>query len=361
MDLNSDVGLKTLQPEIETLIKSNGMGEGDVQDHSEALLKVLEFTSCGQNVSHSVPSLPQEETKLKLVDIVDKGEPLFKADQLTKVVEGTTGELYCYEDPQTHLKTAVKTIHLTGQNEALVATEISLMRDSNHPNIVKYFNSYLISNDTLWLCTEYLAGGCLTDVLIQPEIQLTEPQIAYCCREVLKGLIYVHSLHRLHRDLKSDNIVIGAEGEVKLADFGYAAQLTEKKKKRNTIVGTPYWMAPELIKGEPYDTKVDIWSLGIILIEMVEGVPPYMDLPPLKALFLISTKGVPDLRDKEKFSPELNEFLRLCVQPEGEKRPFAEELFHHPFLQHSCEKADFAEVVTLCRKLKEEEENNLKF
>jgi serine/threonine protein kinase len=101
----------------------------------------------------------------------------------------------------------------------------------------------------------------------------------------LRGLAYIHSLHRIHRDIKSDNLLIGDDGSIKLADFGYAAQLTQEKQKRNTIVGTPYWMAPELIRGQNYDQKVDLWSLGIMIMEMAEGEPPYMEFPPLRVCF----------------------------------------------------------------------------
>lgn len=130
----------------------------------------------------------------------------------------------------------------------------------------------------------------------------------------------------IHRDIKSDNILIGSRGEVKIADFGYAAQLTQQKTKRNTIVGTPYWMAPELIRGQNYDTKVDIWSLGIMIMEMAEGEPPYMEFPPLRALFLITTKGIPDLKDPGKWSSPFRQFVALCLEKDPEKRPDADEL-----------------------------------
>jgi serine/threonine protein kinase len=138
---------------------------------------------------------------------------------------------------------------------------------------------------------EYMGGGCLTVILEQYDsLRMREDHIARVCMDTLEALAYMHDLHRIHRDIKSDNILLSSTGVVKIADFGYAAQLTEKKRKRNTIVGTPYWMAPELIRGQSYDVKVDLWSLGIMVMEMAEGEPPYMDFPPLRALFLITTK-----------------------------------------------------------------------
>jgi len=217
----------------------------------------------------------------------------------------------------------------------LLITEIAIMKSSSHPNIVEYMDAYLMG-DQLWVVMEFMGGGCLTEVLEQFEhVKLAEAQIAFICREVLLGLAYIHSLHRIHRDIKSDNILLGSDGLVKLADFGYAAQLTQQKQKRHTIVGTPYWMAPELIRGQSYDTKVDIWSLGIMVMEMAEGEPPYMEFPPLRALFLITTKGIPGLKEPEKWSKEFQEFVTICLEKEPENRVDALTLLKHSFLKKS--------------------------
>ena len=165
-------------------------------------------------------------------------------------------------------------------------------------------------------------------------------------------MIYIHSLHRIHRDIKSDNILLGGDGSVKIADFGYAAQLTQQQQKRYTVVGTPYWMAPELIRGHEYGTKVDIWSLGIMVMEMAEGEPPYMEFPPLRALFLITTKNIPGLKDN-KWSANFQDFLRQCLCKEPEKRPTAEQLSRHPFLKTACTPEEFLSVVQAARKEKE--------
>ena len=165
-------------------------------------------------------------------------------------------------------------------------------------------------------------------------------------------MIYIHSLHRIHRDIKSDNILLGGDGSVKIADFGYAAQLTQQQQKRYTVVGTPYWMAPELIRGHEYGTKVDIWSLGIMIMEMAEGEPPYMEFPPLRALFLITTKNIPGLKDN-KWSANFQDFLRQCLCKEPEKRPSAEQLSRHPFLKSACSSEEFLTVVLAARKEKE--------
>jgi len=201
---------------------------------------------------------------------------------------------------------------------------------------------------------EFMGGGCLTDILEQFEtLQMTEPQIAHVCKETLDGLQYIHSFHRIHRDIKSDNILLGMQGEVKLADFGYAAQLTAQKAKRNTIVGTPYWMAPELIRGQEYDQKVDIWSLGIMAMEMAEGEPPYMDFPPLRALFLITTKGIPPLKETDSWSANLQDFVAKCLEKDAEKRGNATDVLKHPFLKTSCTGLEFTPLIEKARKLKD--------
>jgi len=208
---------------------------------------------------------------------------------------------------------------------------------------------------------EMMSGGCLTDILDQYEsdVKLTEGQIAFVCQQVLAGLSYIHSCHRIHRDIKSDNILIAGDGAVKIADFGYAAQLTKGRAKRNTIVGTPYWMAPELIRGAEYDCKVDIWSLGIMLMEMAEGEPPYMDYPPLRALFLISTKGIPGLQTASEWSPEMNDFLKQCLTQEPEDRPGANQLLEHPFLKKACDPLEMSKQVAAARDAKTDSLKNL--
>lgn len=172
----------------------------------------------------------------------------------------------------------------------------------------------------LWVVMEYMDLGCLTDVIDGHlcGLRMSESMIAFACRGMVQGtqptllhtinftaLAYMHGYHYIHRDVKSDNVLINSAGEIKLgtvfrkiivtlaADFGFSMQLTQKKRARETIVGTPYWMAPELIRGQPYSAQVDIWSLGVVLLEMTEGEPPYMEFPPLRALFLITTKGLP--------------------------------------------------------------------
>jgi len=295
--------------------------------------------------------MPKEET-VTIQDLVVPGDPLTLFTEMKKIGEGAAGEIYVTTRIGDTRKIAAKKMTLNQQNIGLMTSEISIMKNSRHPNIVEYFESYLV-RDKLWVMMEYMDGGCLTEILDQYEqVRLSEAQIAYVCACTLRALSFIHGLHRIHRDIKSDNLLLSMAGDVKLADFGYAAQLTQEKQKRTTIVGTPYWMSPEVIRGQTYDTKADIWSLGIMIMEMLEGEPPYMEFPPLRALFLVTTKGVPP--PKNPPSPQLQSFLGLCLEKNPDARGSADQLLAHPFISSACEPAEFVKAIEEARRAKEE-------
>jgi len=227
---------------------------------------------------------------------------------------------------------------ITPRNTKYLIAEISVQQNSKHPNIVEFIGSWLLDIE-LWVVMEFMQNGDLASLLAERVEQKTtiimeEPIVAYVAGATLKALSYIHANHRLHRDIKSDNILLGANGEVKLADFGNAIQLTEQQNKRKTMCGTPYWMAPEVIKKSSYGPEVDIWSTGILSLEMVDGDPPYIDLPTTKALFLISTQGIPQIKDtnKRKYSATFKKFVNSCILKDGTQRPSAIELLQHEFI-----------------------------
>ena len=221
----------------------------------------------------------------------------------------------------------------TKQQYDQIVNEISMTVMSQNPCVVSYFESYKYSS-CLWIVVELMKGN-LTDLIMDKAGDIPENLMAFISREVLVGLLHLHRQFRIHRDIKSDNILLSLDGSVKLGDFGYAAQLTAEQDKRTTVVGTPSWMAPELIIGSRYDEKVDIWSLGIVLLEMAEGEPPNLRENPMKALYMTANGPPPSLSDKSKWSQEFNDFVTLCLTKDPQYRLGAEQLLTHPFIQLS--------------------------
>ncbi|KAL7073477.1 hypothetical protein ACQ4LE_007393 [Meloidogyne hapla] len=271
------------------------------------------------------------EVLVKLKAIVSIGNPDRKYQKQEKIGSGASGSVFTAIEVNTGAEVAIKQMNLSQQpKKELIINEILVMRENKHPNIVNYLDSYLVGGD-LWVVMEYLAGGSLTDVVT--ECQMEEGMIAAVCREVLQALEFLHSRHVIHRDIKSDNILLGMDGSVKLTDFGFCAQISPEQNKRTTLVGTPYWMAPEVVSRQQYGPKVDIWSLGIMAIEMVEGEPPYLNENPLKAIYLIAANGRPDFPSREQISPLFRDFIDASLEVDVNSRLSAKELLRHNFLK----------------------------
>ncbi|KAL8112055.1 hypothetical protein AgCh_019672 [Apium graveolens] len=229
---------------------------------------------------------------------------------------------------------AIKVISLSEGEEGYeeIRGEIEMLQQCSHPNVVRYLGSYQ-GEEYLWIVMEYCGGGSVADLMNITDEPLEEYQIAYICKEALKGLSYLHSIFKVHRDIKGGNILLTEQGEVKLGDFGVAAQLTRTMSKRNTFIGTPHWMAPEVIQESRYDGKVDVWALGVSAIEMAEGLPPRSSVHPMRVLFMISIEPAPMLEDKEKWSLVFHDFIAKCLTKEPRLRPTATEMLKHKFIE----------------------------
>lgn len=292
-----------------------------------------------------ISTMSEAQIMEKLRSVVTPSDPNTLYSKIKKVGQGASGNVYVAKTLSTGQRVAIKTMDLAQQpRKELIVNEILVMKESQHPNIVNFLDSYLVKNNELWVIMEYMEGGALTDIIDNNNL-LEEDQIAAICFETCKGLEHLHAQSIIHRDIKSDNVLLNSSGQVKITDFGFCAKLTDQKSKRATMVGTPYWMAPEVVKQKEYGAKVDIWSLGIMAIEMIENEPPYLDEEPLKALYLIATNGTPTLKKPEKLSKELKGFLAVCLCADVKSRASADELLHHEFLQKACPLTSLAPLL----------------
>ncbi|KAF1829512.1 Pkinase-domain-containing protein [Decorospora gaudefroyi] len=289
----------------------------------------------------------------KLNAICTNADPRERYRNLSKIGQGASGGVFMAYEIATNKCVAIKQMNLEQQpKKDLIINEILVMKDSKHKNIVNFMDSFLLRGD-LWVVMEYMEGGSLTDVVTFNI--MSEGQIAAVCRETLHGLQHLHSKGVIHRDIKSDNILLSQEGNIKLTDFGFCAQINESHNKRTTMVGTPYWMAPEVVTRKEYGRKVDIWSLGIMSIEMIEGEPPYLNESPLRALWLIATNGTPTIKEEHALSPVFRDFLAFSLKVDPDKRASAHDLLVHPFIQTAEPLNTLAPLVQSARKARVEE------
>jgi serine/threonine protein kinase len=261
---------------------------------------------------------------------------------LEKIGEGATGTVYKALHKETQRVVAIKKMKVGLNNVSNTVKEIKIMKDLKSPYTLKYYGCYR-KDDFIWLVMEYCDGGSVQDILDareDQEVVLTEEQIGAITAQVLQALHYLHSLKKIHRDVKAGNILLNSQGMAKLADFGISAQIVGDEK-RTTTIGSSYWMAPETLIGGGYDSRADIWSLGITLLEMAEGIPPLIDEQPHRAVMRIVKDPPPKLRDPQRWSKEFVDFVERCLTKDPEHRPTAAELLNHPFIKNAKPDAIF--------------------
>ncbi|XP_062377806.1 TRAF2 and NCK interacting kinase b isoform X1 [Sardina pilchardus] len=278
------------------------------------------------------------------IDLSALRDPAGIFELVELVGNGTYGQVYKGCHVKTGQLAAIKVMDVTGDEEEEIKAEINMLKKySHHRNIATYYGAFVKKNppgmdDQLWLVMEFCGAGSVTDLIKNTKgNSLKEEWTAYICREILRGLTHLHQHKVIHRDIKGQNVLLTENAEVKLVDFGVSAQLDRTVGRRNTFIGTPYWMAPEVIACDEnpdatYDFKSDLWSLGITAIEMAEGAPPLCDMHPMRALFLIPRNPAPRLKSK-KWSKKFQSFVDSCLVKNHNQRPSTEQLLKHPYIR----------------------------
>ncbi|CAH8461089.1 unnamed protein product [Schistosoma intercalatum] len=273
-----------------------------------------------------------------LRQFVKPNDPKEEYKILAPIGSGTYGDVFKAVHRERRTLVAVKVMKIDLKDDIRsICQEIHTLRECRHPNIVQFYGSYL-RNNKLWICMEYCGGQSMQDIYLYTRRPLEEDCIAFVSRETLQGLNFMHNRGRIHRDIKGANILLTDDGHVKVADFGVAAQLNTSIAKRTTLIGTPYWMAPEVAsiesRGSGYDGKCDIWGVGITAIEYAELQPPMFDLDPRKALQILGSRNYkpPSLQDRHKWSPLFHSFIKCCLIKAERRRPDAATMLTHNFV-----------------------------
>uniref|UniRef100_A0A669C965 non-specific serine/threonine protein kinase n=1 Tax=Oreochromis niloticus TaxID=8128 RepID=A0A669C965_ORENI len=264
--------------------------------------------------------------------------------------DGAFGKVFKAQNKQTGILAAAKVIDTKTEEELEdYMVEIDILASCDHQNIVKLLDAFYYESK-LWILIEFCAGGAVDAVMLELERPLTEPQIRVVCRQTLQALVYLHENKIIHRDLKAGNILLTLDGDVKLADFGVSAKNTKTLQRRDSFIGTPYWMAPEVVmcetsKDRPYDYKADIWSLGVTLIEMAQVEPPNHEMNPMRVLLKIAKSDPPTLMQPSRWSPDFSDFLKRCLDKNIDNRWSAMQLLQHSFVSSVTDSRPLRELI----------------
>jgi len=278
--------------------------------------------------------------------------------------DGAFGKVYKAQNKDTGQLAALKQVDIQNEEELEdYSVEIEILTGCIHPNVVALYESFLF-NDKLWMYIEFCGGGALDSIMLDLEKGLTETQIKPIARQMLLALDFLHNNKVIHRDLKAGNVLLTAEGDVKLADFGVSALNTRTKQRRDSFIGTPYWMAPEVVmcetvKDSPYDYLADIWSFGVTLIEFAEMEPPNNDMHPMRVLIKIQKSDPPTLNNPRRWTKPFNDILKRCLVKDPEGRPTALELLSDPFLANAMDKKPILNLLSEAKAEVEVEEQEL--
>lgn len=280
-------------------------------------------------------------------------DPCLHYDHFVPIGKGGSGSVYFAQSKADRKQYALKKVTpTTPAKSRALENEIRTMHALTHDNIVQAYGAYS-HHSNVWIVMEAMDIGCLThvlDFLRDKSYLLSENHIAYILRETLNGLWAMHSRHCMHRDIKSDNVLVSSDGDVKLGDFEYTAELTAKSPKRRTVVGTAWWMAPETVRSSFYDYGADVWSIGILSIECAEWVPPLFGMDTSEAMQVIregvQTQG---FKRPDMWSPQFADFVRGCLVRDRDERYSVQDLLKHPFLEKACSKAQMANVFRAVR------------
>lgn len=327
-----------------------------VRSGSSELVDALDLHEVEGSVRDPLPEMTKREWLLKahaeLVHDGDDPSVIYQVDREKRLGKGGFGEVFLGVDLRTGEKVAIKQMQINQKNKMeylLIETDLHA-RVSQHPNVVQFLDAFLLRDKLeFWVVLEYVGGGPLNEFKHLPAFK--EQHIAHCVKQVLSAIVYIHRTNRIHRDIKSANVLVASDGNVKLTDFGLAAQLTTEFQQRSTVLGTADFMAPEIIERKPYGVKVDVWAIGMFVIELAHRTTPFHGMPPKAVLDRLQAFGPPKLPNTKgkKWTESMRAFVATCLVMDPEKRPSSASLERNPWLKRACEPQGMVPLIGMLK------------